>query len=102
MRCNKNPLLKCVTLQYIIKFISVNSKKNYLSKPPFKNFELSLNDYLPFLLKIKIADTKVIGFHLLLSRLGLKQITEEHVKIDYETGIKRYFYDNMEKNIKLG
>lgn len=38
--------MKGITLQYILKFISVNYKKNYLSKPPVKNFSLPLNPFL--------------------------------------------------------
>jgi hypothetical protein len=53
------------------------------------------------LLKIKISDTKMIGFHLILCRLGMKQLSEEHVRIDYDAGIKRYLYDNAEKRINL-
>jgi hypothetical protein len=34
----ERPYLKHLTLQYIIKFISCNVKKNLLSKPAFKHF----------------------------------------------------------------
>lgn len=80
---SSRPFLKNLTLQYMLKFISVHAKKNYLSKPPIKNFELSLNTFLEELLKLRLYDEKSIGFHLLLSRLGLKMISEEHVKVDY-------------------
>ena len=98
---SETTFLKSVTLQLFIKFISINLKKNYISKPPTKHFTLSLNTFIEELLKVRISDKKSVGFHMILSRLGLKLITEEHVKVDYETGIKRYFFDNFEKEINL-
>ena len=46
-----------------------------------------------------MAEKKTIGYHLLLSRVALKLISEEHMKIDYETGIKRYFYDRAGEKV---
>lgn len=96
----QRPYLTGQTLQYFIKFISLNIKKNYLSKPPIKHFEISLQPILEELLRVKLTDQKTVGFHMILSRLGIKLIDEEHARIDYETGLKRYLFDS-DKKIEL-
>lgn len=100
-RCEKT-FLKSLTLQYILRFMSVNAKKNCLSKPPSKSFEISLIPYLSELFKLKITDSRMLGFHLILCRLGLKQLTEDNIRVNYETGIKRYMFDHSEKEVPLG
>lgn len=101
--CNRHqkPLMRGLTLQYILQFISHHFKKNYLSKPPHKHFEMTLNPFLNELFRIKIVDKKTFGCHLILSRFGLKSISEDHVKMDYETGVKRFFFDSGDKEIPL-
>ena len=80
---SEKPFLKCLTLQYILRFMSIHAKKNCLSKPPSKSFELSLVTYLPELLKLKITDNRMLGFQLILCRLGLKQLTEDNMRVNY-------------------
>lgn len=40
-------------------------------------------DYISDLLKVEVAEKKVIGYHLLLARTSVKLITEEHLRIEY-------------------
>ena len=52
------------------------------------------------LLKAELTEKKTIEYHLLLSRVALKLISEEHMKVYYETSIKSYFYDRAGKRVK--
>lgn len=78
----RKPFLKGLTLQYLMKVMSTHSAKNYISVPPFE-FKLRLGDFLGELLRVRVDEKKMVGFHLLLTRAMLKQMTEDHVKIDY-------------------
>jgi len=44
----------------------------------------------------------MLGYHQILCRLGLKQLTEENMRVNYETGIKRYMFDRGDKEVLLG
>jgi hypothetical protein len=43
---------------------------------------------------VEVVERKTFAYHMLLSRVALKLISEEQMRVDYETGIKRYFYDH--------
>lgn len=46
------------------------------------------------LLKVKLKNEKFEGFFYLITYLGMKLMTEPHVKVDFECAIKRFFYEH--------
>lgn len=42
-----------------------------------------MSDFIPELLKVELAEKKIVGYHLLLARIGLKLINEEHMRVDF-------------------
>jgi hypothetical protein len=42
-----------------------------------------MSDFISELLKVVLAEKTIVGYQLLLSRIGLKLVNEEHMKVDF-------------------
>jgi len=42
-----------------------------------------MSDFISELLKVVLAEKTIVGYQLLLARIGLKLINEEHMRVDF-------------------
>jgi hypothetical protein len=75
--------------------------RSIIQAPPYSGFELNISEIITHVLRIKIDDRKIPGYHFSLCKLGLQLFDENHIKVDYELAIKRYLYENGDAAIGL-